>query len=67
MPLLGLYFINDMNPYYFVTYLMIYILIYRPVIDTTRLREKNINANNLKSLIPFYLHLRYFKQLYTNV
>ena len=64
MPLLGLFFINDSNPIYFVIYLFVYILIYRPIVDIRRLKEKNIDALNLKSLIPFYLHTKYFKELY---
>jgi len=64
MPLLGLFFINDSNPVNFVIYLFVYILVYRPIVDITRLKEKNIDALNLKSLIPLYLHIRYFKELY---
>ena len=64
MPLLGLFFIDSSNSIYFVIYLFIYILIYRPIVDITRLKEKNINAISAKSLIPFYLHIKYFKQLY---
>ncbi len=64
MPLLGLFFINNSNPVYFVIYLFVYILIYRPIVDIRRLKEKNINALNLKSLIPLYLHTKYFKELY---
>lgn len=64
MPLLGLFFINNSNPIYFVIYLFVYILIYRPIVDIRRLKEKNIDALNLKSLIPLYLHTKYFKELY---
>ncbi len=64
MPLLGLFFIDNANSGYFVIYLFIYVLVYRPIVDITRLKEKNINAVNIKSLIPFYLHIKYFKELY---
>lgn len=64
MPLLGLFFINNSNPVYFVIYLFTYILLYRPIVDITKLKEKNIDAFNAKALIPFYLHVRYFRELY---
>jgi hypothetical protein len=64
-PLLGLLLIRNSNSVYFVIYLFIYVMIYRPIVDILRLKEKNINAVNMKLLIPFYLHIRYFKQLYT--
>ncbi|WP_418124584.1 hypothetical protein ACNFU2_07965 [Chryseobacterium sp. PTM-20240506] len=65
MPLLGLLFISSLNSVYFVIYLFVYVMIYRPVVDIARLKEKNIHVASIKSLIPFYLHVKYFKQLYT--
>lgn len=64
MPLLGLIFINTTNSIYFVIYLFVYVLVYRPIVDIARLKEKKINVTNAKSLIPFYLHIKYFKELY---
>jgi len=50
----------------FVIFLLVYVLLYRPLIDGLRLKAVcDLGSRELYKLyIPFYGHTKYFKQLY---
>jgi hypothetical protein len=57
---------NVLEPTSFVILILVYIVIYRPIIDGLRLNSiTNIGSSEKwKLYIPFYGHLKFFKQLY---
>ena len=57
VPVVGIFMINDfLGPYWFITLLLIYVLIYRPILHILRLlRLKAIEEKDAwKFFIPFY-------------
>jgi len=67
IPLMAWYY--TINPYLFLSSLVLYVLVYRTVFDYFRLRELGIfskRSDSMKLLIPFY-RLRVFHALYLRV
>lgn len=66
-PLLILFQFHEwMGSTVFLVSLALYVLVYRPIVDGVRLKVvAGIPSDELRKLyIPFYGHVRYFKELY---
>ncbi|HZB12239.1 MAG TPA: hypothetical protein VE467_04395 [Chryseolinea sp.] len=66
LPFFGIFWINKVyGPYWFVTFLLIYSLIYRPILHILRLLRLNVieEKDAWKFFIPFY-QTKYIKALW---
>jgi hypothetical protein len=66
LPLVGLYYISKMfGSYWFVSFALIYVLIYRPVITIFRLLRLNAieEKDAWRFFIPF-VHNKYFRTIW---
>lgn len=65
LPIFGLITIHD--SFTFCVGLLLYVIAYRPLVDYMRLKSLNINEKFSSYFIPFYIHTKYFKKLYTSM
>lgn len=65
LPILGLILVH--NKFIFCIALLLYVIIYRPIVDYVRLKSLNINEKFSSFFIPFYIHTKYFKKLYMSI